>query len=106
MKADSHSYFSLTWSGSDSAGGYHLWSRNVNQAGSQFKLAGNISRSTCADVNWLFPGVWNYEWCLSAFNGNEESVKGPAVLAPSPAKGVTQGSPGPTCAPAPAWVCI
>lgn len=66
-------------------------------------LAGNISGSTCADDYYLFPGVWNYEWCVSAFNGNEESAKGPAVLAPSPAQTVTEGSPGPTCPPAPSW---
>ena len=55
------------------------------------------------DDYFLFPGTWNYEWCVSAFNGNEESEKGPAQLAPSPASTVTEGSPGPTCPPAPSW---
>lgn len=35
----------ITWSGSSSAGGYRLWSRNVNQAGSEFALISNITGS-------------------------------------------------------------
>ena len=66
-------------------------------------MAAKVSGATCADDTYLFPGVWNYEWSVSAFNGNEESEQGPAVLAPSPASTVTIGSPGPTCPPAPAW---
>ncbi|KFZ11648.1 hypothetical protein V501_04652 [Pseudogymnoascus sp. VKM F-4519 (FW-2642)] len=92
----------ITW-GSSSAGGYQVWSRNINVAGSQFVSAGNVTAGPCMDDYYLFPGTWNYAWAVSAFNGNEESEMSPAVVAPSPASGVTQGSPGPTCAPAAPW---
>ncbi|KAH7409724.1 carbohydrate esterase family 3 protein [Cadophora sp. MPI-SDFR-AT-0126] len=92
----------ITWTGTGSTGGYHLWARNVNEAGSKFTIAANVTDS-CADIYFLFPGIWNFEFAASAFNGNEESPQGPAVLAPSPASGVTFGSPGPTCVPEPAW---
>ncbi|KAK0112622.1 hypothetical protein ONS95_014364 [Cadophora gregata] len=92
----------MTWTGTDSTGGYHVWARNVNQAGSQWSIAANVTAS-CADVYFLFPGIWNFEFAATSFNGNQESPQGPAVLAPSPASGVTQGSTGPTCAPEPQW---
>lgn len=81
-----------------------MWSRNVNQDGSQFSIIGNVSESgTCNDQYFLFPGVWNYAFTVSSFNGNEESDKGEAVVAPSPASTVTEGNPGPTCPPSPSW---
>lgn len=55
------------------------------------------------DNYFLFPGTWNYAWAISAFNGNEESELSPLVVAPSPASGVTEGSPGPTCPPPVQW---
>ncbi|KAJ4347168.1 uncharacterized protein N0V89_011106 [Didymosphaeria variabile] len=62
-----------------------------------------MSSSACNDEYFLFPGVWNYAFAISAFNGDLESDKGAEVVAPSPASTVTVGSPGPTCAPEPAW---
>lgn len=96
---------SLTWTGSDSAAGYRVWSRNINTQGSQLQLIGNVTMtsSSCNDQYFLFPGTWNYAFALSAFNGNLESDKGPEVAAPSPPSSVTIGTPGPTCAPEPAW---
>ncbi|KAK1250099.1 hypothetical protein MKX08_010102 [Trichoderma sp. CBMAI-0020] len=93
----------ITWKGSSLAGGYHVWSKNINQAGSEWKVIATVTESTCNDEYFLFPGVWNYAFALSAFNGNEESEMGPSSVAPSPASSVTEGSPGPTCPPAAAW---
>ncbi|PTB46522.1 hypothetical protein M441DRAFT_126012 [Trichoderma asperellum CBS 433.97] len=87
----------ITWTGSSQAGGYQLWSKNINQAGSNWSVIANVTESTCNDEYFLFPGVWNFAFALSAFNGNEESAMGPSKVAPSPASGVTEGSPGPTC---------
>ncbi|KAF5254019.1 hypothetical protein FANTH_1201 [Fusarium anthophilum] len=92
----------ITWTGSDSAGGYHVWNRNVNEKDSKFAIVANVTGSTCLDDFLLFPGTWNYEWCVSAYNGNEESQQGPAKLAPSVASG-NKDSPGPTCPAAVAW---
>ncbi|RBQ72054.1 hypothetical protein FVER14953_09857 [Fusarium verticillioides] len=93
----------ITWTGSDSAGGYHVWNRNVNQKGSKFEIVSNVTGSTCLDDFLLFPGTWNYEWCISAYNGNDESPQGPAKLAPSPASGVDKDASAPTCPTAAAW---
>ncbi|KAF5962657.1 carbohydrate esterase family 3 protein [Fusarium bulbicola] len=92
----------ITWTGSDSAGGYHVWNRNVNEKDGKFAIVANVTGSTCLDDFLLFPGTWNYEWCVSAYSGNEESQQGPAKLAPSVASG-NKDSPGPTCPAAAAW---
>lgn len=88
----------MTWEGSSDAGGYQIWSRNVNNASSISSRAGHVD-VTCADVNWLFPGTWNYEWCISAYNGNAESEKGPCVIPPSP----SASAAAVTCPPGPVW---
>jgi hypothetical protein len=88
----------MTWAGSVVAAGYKLWSRNVNIANSVYQSAGT-SDGTCVDVYFLFPGTWNYEWCISAYNGNAESPLGACVLAPSPVSGAATT----TCPPPPAW---
>ncbi|KAH7182078.1 hypothetical protein DER46DRAFT_670422 [Fusarium sp. MPI-SDFR-AT-0072] len=33
----------ITWTGSDSAGGYHVWNRNVNAKGSKFAIVANVT---------------------------------------------------------------
>ncbi|KAB8236592.1 uncharacterized protein BDW43DRAFT_323679 [Aspergillus alliaceus] len=52
------------------------------------------------DQYFLFPGTWNYQWCVSAFNGDLESERGACVLAPSPTTGESAAQ---TCPPPPAW---
>ncbi|KAF4943413.1 hypothetical protein FGADI_13440, partial [Fusarium gaditjirri] len=77
--------------------------QNVNKKGSKFELVSNVTGSTCLDDFLLFPGTWNYEWCISAYNGNDESPQGPAKLAPSPVSGVDKDASAPTCPTAAAW---
>ncbi|KAK5242537.1 hypothetical protein LTR20_009968 [Exophiala xenobiotica] len=93
----------MSWTGSSSAGGYHVWSKHVTDPDTSLTLIANVTGSTCNMEYWLWPGTWNYAFAISAFNGNEESPKGAAVAAPSPASTVTEGSVGPTCAPAQPW---
>ncbi|GFG10280.1 contactin [Aspergillus udagawae] len=90
----------LTWDSLSAAAGYRLWSRNVNAAGSKLEALNYTVEAACSDQFYLFPGTWNYEWCVSAFNGNAESAKGKCVLAPSPDK---DGGTAPTCPLAPQW---
>lgn len=79
----------LSWSEVPGAVGYYLWTRNVNNAG-EVSVRQNITRKGgCADVGLLFPGVWNYEFCLQAFNGDDLSPKGPCSTAPSPVSGAS-----------------
>jgi hypothetical protein len=94
---------SIQWDGVENAGGYRIWSRNVNMAGSELVVAANVTDQTCAEDFFLFPGVWNYAFAMSSFNGDEESAVGAEVVAPSPAPSVTEGSRTATCAPLPPW---
>ncbi|PYH32825.1 uncharacterized protein BO87DRAFT_311650 [Aspergillus neoniger CBS 115656] len=90
----------MTWSKSADAAGYRLWSRNVNDPGSVLTAQNATVETTCSDQYFLFPGTWNYEWCVSAFNGDLESPTGTCVVAPSPTAG---GGAGQYCPSPPAW---
>jgi hypothetical protein len=90
---------SITWTGFGSAGGYHVWSRNVNQAGSKLQSIANVTEGTCHEIGFLFPGVWNFAFAISAYNGNLESDHGAEVVAPSP----TPGGSDLKCAPTQPW---
>lgn len=90
----------MMWTGSQAAAGYRLWLRNVNIANSVFTAMNYTVDTTCNDKYYLFPGPWNYESCVSAFNGNNESPRGACVVAPSPSK--TQGA-AVTCSPPSLW---
>jgi lysophospholipase L1-like esterase len=74
----------LTWNGSSQAAGYRIWIRNINN-GSQSTADENIVESSPYGVAYLFPGVWNYEFCITAVNGAAESGKSNCVVAPRPA---------------------
>jgi hypothetical protein len=89
----------MTWDGSLIDAGYNLWVQNVNAANSTLsELGPGDGTSTCDDVYYLFPGVWNFEFCVMAFNGNDYSGLSNCVILPSPASGYT---PAATCAPLP-----
>ncbi|KAF1971713.1 carbohydrate esterase family 3 protein [Bimuria novae-zelandiae CBS 107.79] len=92
----------LSWSGADSAAGYRVWYRNINTAGSEMQLIGDVTMNSdhCNDQYFLFPGVWNYAFAVSSFNGHLDSGRSPEVVAPSAAKG---DNIEPTCGPEPAW---
>ncbi|EFQ98504.1 hypothetical protein MGYG_01531 [Nannizzia gypsea CBS 118893] len=91
----------LTWSPSDSAGGYHVWSRNIHGK-DKLKIIANVTESTCNEEYFLFPGVWNYAFALSAFNGNDESEVGPEKVAPSATIAPGEGM-GPKCPAKEPW---
>lgn len=82
---------SMAWCGSPEAAGYRRWSRNINTAGSVLSPDNSSSTATNWDVGWLFPGVWNYEFCISAFNGELESPLSTCVTCPQP--GLIAGGP-------------
>jgi lysophospholipase L1-like esterase len=73
----------LNWTGSPAAAGYRVWVRNIND-GSVSSADENIIDGTSWGVAYLFPGVWNYEFCVTAINGAAESGKSNCVVAPRP----------------------
>jgi hypothetical protein len=86
----------MTWTGSSMDAGYNLWSRYIN-GGSALSMGGG-NDGTCVDYYFLFPGIWTYEFCVSAYNGNAESGISNCAIVPSPSPGF---NPAPTCAAAP-----
>lgn len=73
----------LTWSGSPQAAGYRVWVRNITN-GEASHTDENTTDATTFGVAYLFPGVWNYEFCVTAINGELESGKSNCVVAPRP----------------------
>ena len=80
----------LSWNGSVWAAGYRVWVRNVDDStgskhdGSGFKADEYITSETSRGIAFLFPGAWNYEFCVTAINGEAESGKSNCVIAPKP----------------------
>lgn len=84
----------LTWNGRPAAAGYRVWKRYTG--GNEPLSPGNgTSTETCGVDFLLFPGTWNYEYCVSAFNGNDESAYGSCQVAPHPPP--EPYLPAPTC---------
>lgn len=73
----------LNWNASRGAAGYRIWVRNIND-GSVSTADENVTMDTSHGVAYLFPGVWNYEFCVTATNGAAESGKSNCVVAPRP----------------------
>ncbi|MEE1782149.1 fibronectin type III domain-containing protein [Streptomyces sp. SP17BM10] len=81
----------LTWAGSSQAAGYRVWIRNIND-GSPSKADEYVTNEAGRGIAYLVPGVWNYEFCVTAINGEAESSKSNCVIAlrpPSKATGAT-----------------
>ncbi|WP_124278880.1 fibronectin type III domain-containing protein [Streptomyces sp. ADI93-02] len=75
----------LDWNGAKSAAGYRLWVSNIKDGGTTPPKADeNIIEDTHYGVGFLFPGVWNYEFCVTAVNGSLESGKSNCVIPPHP----------------------
>jgi lysophospholipase L1-like esterase len=85
----------LNWKGSNAAAGYRVWVRNINgddHDGGTSKADEDIVEGTSKGIGFLFPGVWNYEFCVTAVNGVYESGKSNCVVAPRPAGSRASGA--------------
>lgn len=85
----------LTWEGSNAAAGYYVYYRNINEEGSELAKDGTGSYhpaagAECWGVAFLFPGTWNFEFCLTAYNGDLESDMSNCVI---PSKEETANMP-------------
>lgn len=74
----------LTWNASSGAAGYRIWVRNINDGSVSTANENSTTMDTSVGVAYLFPGVWNYEFCVTAINGSAESGKSNCVVAPHP----------------------
>ncbi|MFC9000998.1 hypothetical protein ACFT7U_35565 [Streptomyces rochei] len=75
----------LDWNDAKSAAGYRLWVSK--RQGRRHHPAGGRRehhRGTHHGVAFMFPGVWNFEFCVSAVNGALGTDKSNCVLPPHP----------------------
>jgi len=86
----------VTWDKPQNAAGYTIFIQNINDVNSHGNGTGGAN---CADDYFLFPGTWNYEFAISAFNGNAQSAMSGWVPAPYPVDGATAV----TCPPPPPY---
>ncbi|MER7687486.1 fibronectin type III domain-containing protein [Streptomyces sp. NPDC097610] len=85
----------LNWTGSPEAAGYRVWVRNVNAPEGSNTQGPYTTDSPEHQIAFLFPGNWNFEFCITAFNGSLESGKSSCVHVPIPPPS-TGGNPPPS----------
>lgn len=73
----------LDWSGSPQAAGYRVWYRNRTESG-PWQTDEYISDTPDRGIAFLFPGNWNFEFAVTAVNGQMESARSGAVSVPAP----------------------
>ncbi|EON97086.1 putative fibronectin type iii domain-containing protein [Phaeoacremonium minimum UCRPA7] len=71
----------LTWdNGSVAAAGYRVWVRQVSDGAEWQADRDDIIMNSSHGVAFLFPGTWNFEFCVTAVNGHLESGKSNHVI--------------------------
>ncbi|MGW5306276.1 fibronectin type III domain-containing protein [Streptomyces griseoluteus] len=73
----------LDWSGSQQAAGYRVWYRNRTTNGPWLSDE-TISDTPERGIAFLFPGNWNFEFAVTAVNGQMESARSDTVSVPAP----------------------
>ncbi|KAF7125710.1 hypothetical protein CNMCM5793_002003 [Aspergillus hiratsukae] len=63
-----HTTVQLSWTASAGAAGYAVYVGSVRD-NTDFKLDGKTTATTYG-VGFLFPGTWNFRFCVSGFNGS------------------------------------
>jgi hypothetical protein len=71
----------LGWASSNGAEGYYVHSRYIPDNGG-FTRSPKIPTYTTIGIGFLFPGAWNYEFCISAYVGDLESTHDKACIVP------------------------
>ncbi|MEV7405772.1 GDSL-type esterase/lipase family protein [Streptomyces sp. NPDC091267] len=95
----------LNWQGSPDAAGYRVWTRDLRKPYEAYKTDESVSDTPDRQIAFLFPGNWNFEFCITAINGEMETDRSTCVSLPPPAPsngGVTPPSTSSHHAPAPA----
>ncbi|MFG2949838.1 fibronectin type III domain-containing protein [Streptomyces adustus] len=86
----------LNWEGSPGAAGYRVWTRNVNDPGHTYTADGYVSDTPDRQIAFLFPGNWNFEFCVTAVNGALESDRSSCVSVPLPPPSTGGSQPPPS----------
>jgi lysophospholipase L1-like esterase len=81
----------LRWRGDAAAAGYRVWARGIGQLARSFKQRelSDVRVANAADslvgkalLTNLYPSVWDFEYAVSAYNGNDESDLSQWIIAP------------------------
>ncbi|RHZ67377.1 uncharacterized protein CDV56_109579 [Aspergillus thermomutatus] len=70
----------LEWNAVSGASGYSIHVRSVRD-NTALRVDGTTAE-TSYGVGFLFPGNWNFEFCVSAFNGNLEIAPASCIIPP------------------------
>jgi lysophospholipase L1-like esterase len=70
----------LEWNAVSGASGYNVYVRSVRD-NTALKLD-STTTETSKEVGFLFPGNWNFQFCVSAMNGNLETAPVSCVIPP------------------------
>lgn len=74
----------VAWDSVSTAAGYRVWVRNKTD-GEEFKTDEyGTTRANSHEIFFLFPGVWNFEFCVTSYNGNLESARSKCITATRP----------------------
>lgn len=64
----------LSWSAQPNAAGYAIYYKSlIDWNGPQDFVRYTSTVATTVEVAYLFPGTWNYQFCVTTYNGNLES---------------------------------
>ncbi|KAL4732971.1 hypothetical protein BDV11DRAFT_214583 [Aspergillus similis] len=69
----------LSWNPSEGVTGYAIYVRAKDKTA--FNVDGTTTGTTYG-VAFLFPGTWNFEFCIASYNGNLESPHSSCIIPP------------------------
>ncbi|CEN60776.1 Putative Fibronectin type III domain protein [Aspergillus calidoustus] len=70
----------LEWNAAAGASGYGIYTRSVRDNTALER--GGTTTQTSHEIYFLFPGTWNFQFCISAYNGNLETAPVACVIPP------------------------
>ncbi|KFY69383.1 hypothetical protein V496_00318 [Pseudogymnoascus sp. VKM F-4515 (FW-2607)] len=82
----------LHWPATPNAVGYTIYMKSLITAGAGFQSVGQTTELSQA-IGFLFPGIWNYEFCIGSYNGDYQSSYGNACVIPPRCCGYKRDEP-------------
>ncbi|KAL7934262.1 hypothetical protein V8C35DRAFT_327188 [Trichoderma chlorosporum] len=72
----------LTFDSDPNAFTYGFYTHSLMEPDQPYVLGGYTADVPCIGITFLFPGAWNYEFCVVAYNGNSTSPMSECVQGP------------------------
>lgn len=71
----------LYWPAAANVAGYTIYMKSLITAGAGFQSVGETT-DLSQGIYFLFPGIWNYQFCIGSYNGDIQSAYGNACVTP------------------------